>query len=56
LKTDLGWRSLFKHGGHEPVQMFFAGYGYVMVQPFEDPRRMSFQLGALQKLSSLVAG
>jgi uncharacterized protein (AIM24 family) len=56
LKTDLGWRSLFKHGGHEPVQMFFAGNGYVMVQPFEDPRRMSFQLGALQKLSSLVAG
>jgi uncharacterized protein (AIM24 family) len=56
LKTDLNWRSLFQHGGHEPVQMFFAGNGYVMVQPFEDPRRIASQLGALQKLSSLVAG
>ena len=56
LKTDLNWRSLFGHGGHEPVQMFFEGDGYVIVQPFEDPRRMSFKLGSMEKLSSLVAG
>ena len=56
LKTDLNWRSLFHHGGREPVQMFFEGNGYVMVQPFEDPRRISFGLGSLQKLSSLVGG
>jgi uncharacterized protein (AIM24 family) len=56
LKTDLNWRSLFQHGGHEPVQMFFEGNGYVMVQPFEDARRVSFQPGALQKLTSLVGG
>lgn len=56
LKTDLNWRSLFGHGGHEPVQMFFEGDGDVIVQPFEDPRRISFKLGAMEKLSSLVAG
>src|SRR5262245_44595971 len=33
LKTDLSWRSLFEHGGGEPVQMFFEGNGYVVVKP-----------------------
>ena len=56
LKTDLSWRSLFRHGGHEPVQMFFEGTGRVMVQPFEDPRRISFERGALQRLSTMLAG
>jgi uncharacterized protein (AIM24 family) len=56
LKTDLNWRSLFGHGGHEPVQMFFEGEGFVMVQPFEDPRRISLGRDSIQKLSSLVAG
>lgn len=56
LKTDLNWRSLFQHGGQEPVQMFFEGTGFVMLQPFEDPRRISIGLGSIQKLSALVAG
>jgi uncharacterized protein (AIM24 family) len=56
LKTDLSWRSLFRHGGHEPVQMFFEGTGRVMVQPFEDPRRISFERGAVKRLSAMLAG
>ena len=56
LKTDVTWRSLFQHGGQEPVQMFFEGTGYVVVQPFEDPRRISLELGAVKRLSALVAG
>lgn len=36
LKTDLTWRSLFRHGGQEPVQMFFEGDGFVVVQPYEE--------------------
>ena len=27
LRTDLSWRSVFRHGGQEPVQMFFEGNG-----------------------------
>lgn len=34
LKMDLTWRSAFGHGGHEPVQMHFAGTGFVVVQPY----------------------
>jgi uncharacterized protein (AIM24 family) len=56
LKTDLNWRSLFQHGGQEPVQMSFEGKGFVIVQPFEDPRRISFGPGSIQKLTSLLAG
>jgi uncharacterized protein (AIM24 family) len=56
LKTDLSWRSLFRHGGHEPVQMFFEGTGRVMVQPFEDPRRISLGRGAVKRLSTMLAG
>ena len=56
LKTDLSWRSVLGHGGQEPVQMFFAGHGFVVVQPFEDPSRVSFETATLDKLASLVAG
>jgi uncharacterized protein (AIM24 family) len=40
LKTDLGWRSIIGHGGQEPVQMLFNGYGDVFVQPFEGESRL----------------
>ena len=41
LKTDLGWRSIIGHGGQEPVQMLFSGYGDVFVQPFEEDSRLT---------------
>jgi uncharacterized protein (AIM24 family) len=56
LKTDLSWRSALAHGGHEPVQMFFRGDGYVVVQPYEDARRLSLELNPLEGLKTLVAG
>jgi len=56
LHTDLSWRSVFRHGGQEPVQMRFEGHGYVMVQPYEDPRRFTFDAASLEKLSALFAG
>jgi len=56
LKTDLSWRSVFRHGGQEPVQMRFEGTGYVIVQPYEDPRRFTFEAKSLEKLSALFAG
>jgi len=39
LKTDLSWRSVFRHGGSEPFQMSFQGEGFVVVQPAEDQAR-----------------
>jgi uncharacterized protein (AIM24 family) len=56
LKTDLSWRSLFRHGGQEPVQMYFEGTGFVVVQPFEDPGKVALQFKAIEKLAALVAG
>jgi uncharacterized protein (AIM24 family) len=56
LKTDLSWRSVFRHGGQEPVQMVFRGTGYVMVQPFEDPGRLPLHLDPLKRIKSLVTG
>jgi uncharacterized protein (AIM24 family) len=56
LKTDLDWRSLFRHGGHEPVQMFFEGDGFVVVQPYEDPRRLRVEVNPLERLRALIAG
>lgn len=57
LKTDVSWRSLFGHGGQEPVQMLFEGSGFVVVQPFEDPRRFTFRgnpvEGVLTRLTKL---
>jgi len=54
LRTDLSWRSVFRHGGQEPVQMFFEGNGYVLVQPYQDASR--FQPGfSAKKLKSLIA-
>jgi len=50
LKTDLDWRSLFRHGGGEPFQMLFRGNGYVVVQPSEEPAKLT--LG--KKLKSLI--
>jgi uncharacterized protein (AIM24 family) len=56
LKTDLSWRSVFRHGGQEPVQLLFAGTGFVVVQPFEDPSRFTMNVNPLAGIRSLVAG
>lgn len=56
LQTDLSWRSLFKHGGHEPVQMRFEGTGFVMVQPYEDPSRLAVKINPLKRLAAMVTG
>jgi uncharacterized protein (AIM24 family) len=56
LKTDLSWRSLFKHGGQEPVQMLFEGNGFVMVQPYEDPARFGVRVNQIRRLASIVTG
>jgi uncharacterized protein (AIM24 family) len=53
LKTDLTWRSLFRHGGQEPVQMLFEGDGYVIVQPYEDPRRLTLDAASIEKLTAM---
>jgi uncharacterized protein (AIM24 family) len=55
LETDLSWRSVFRHGGHEPVQMHFEGTGHVVVQPYEDPRRLSFNFKPLDRLKAVIA-
>jgi len=56
LKTDLSWRSLFAHGGHEPVQMRFEGQGHVVVQPFEDPTRFKISMNPIKRVAALVTG
>ena len=54
LKTDLGWRSLFRHGGKEPFQMHFDGTGWVVVQPHEDPSRFKLGLHPLKRIRKLI--
>jgi uncharacterized protein (AIM24 family) len=56
LQTDLSWRSVFKHGGHEPVQMRFEGTGFVMVQPYEDPSRFAAKVNPLKRLAAMITG
>lgn len=56
MRTDLSWRSLVRHGGQEPVQMYFDGEGAVVVQPYEDPRRVNFGIKPLDELKMLIAG
>jgi uncharacterized protein (AIM24 family) len=56
LKTDLSWRSVFRHGGQEPFQMFFEGTGHVVVQPHEDPSRAKLHLNPLKRITSLFTG
>jgi uncharacterized protein (AIM24 family) len=56
LKTDLSWRSVFAHGGHEPVQMRFEGRGTVLVQPYEDPSRFAVKGNPLKRLAVKIAG
>jgi uncharacterized protein (AIM24 family) len=56
LKTDLSWRSVFRHGGHEPVQMLFEGDGFVIVQPYEDARRFTVKVDPVHRLKTLVTG
>jgi uncharacterized protein (AIM24 family) len=52
LKMDLSWRSVFRHGGREPFQMFFQGEGLVVVQPAEDQAR--FRLKGDRWLKALL--
>jgi uncharacterized protein (AIM24 family) len=54
LRTDLSWRSVFGHGGQEPVQMYFEGEGIVLVQPYKDASRMKLSLSTKQ-LKALIA-
>ena len=56
LKTDLSWRSLVGHGGHEAFQMHFAGTGVVFVQPFEDSSRLHVDVNPLKRVAALLAG
>ena len=55
LKTDITWRTAFGHGGQEPIQMFFEGTGFVVVQPFEDPRRLSLGKKSLEPIVSALS-
>jgi uncharacterized protein (AIM24 family) len=41
IKTDVTWRTLVARGGGEAFQIHFAGDGFVVIQPSEDPRRFS---------------
>jgi uncharacterized protein (AIM24 family) len=43
LKTDLTWHTWFAHGGGESFQMQFGGDGYVVVQPSQDPAKLSWK-------------
>jgi uncharacterized protein (AIM24 family) len=54
LKTDLSWRTAIGHGGQEPVQMFFDGTGFVIVQPYEDASRIPMDPHPIRKLASLL--
>ena len=56
LRIDLGWRALLHHGGGEPIQMLFAGTGFVVVHSNEDPHRLHFDLHPLRRLATLVTG
>jgi uncharacterized protein (AIM24 family) len=56
LDTDLTWRSLVGHGGHEAIQLAFTGTGFVIVQPYEEPARLAPSGRALKRLASLATG
>ena len=55
LKTDLTWRSAIRHGGQEPVQMFFEGTGFVVVQPHKDANRIAPKIKFRDVVKSLLA-
>lgn len=55
LKTDLTWRSAIRHGGQEPVQMLFAGSGFVVVQPYKNPNRFVSKINLKHLVKSFVA-
>ena len=56
LKTDLSWKSVFRHGGQEPFQMHFQGTGFVVVQPHKDPRRIALSLNPIAEIRALLVG
>jgi len=47
--VDMNWKSLVGLGGGEVIQMHFSGNGEVVVQPSEDPSKLS-----LKKLKKLL--
>ena len=55
LKTDLSWRSAIGHGGQQPIQMFFEGLGFVIVQPFKDPSRLTLTDNPVSDVAKLIA-
>lgn len=55
VRTDLSWRSLFGHGGGEPFQMLFEGTGFVIVQPYKDPSRISARFDPIKQIKTLLA-
>ena len=56
LKMDLTWRSAFGHGGHEAVQMLFAGSGFVVVEPYEQPGWFAEDPHPIKAVASLIGG
>ena len=56
LKTDLSWRSVFRHGGQEPFQMYFQGTGFVVVQPHKDPSRIALSINPIAEIKALLVG
>ena len=55
LKTDLSWRTAVGHGGQEPIQMCFEGAGFVIVQPFKDPSRLTLTDNPVSDVAKLIA-
>jgi uncharacterized protein (AIM24 family) len=54
LKMDVSWRSAFGHGGHQPVQMYFEGSGFVVVQPYQRAGWFDADPHPVRKVASLV--
>ena len=54
LRTDVSWRSLMAHGGHEAMQIFFEGTGFVVMQPYEDRSRFELLAHPLKRLAALL--
>jgi len=54
LRIDVSWRSAFGHGGRQPVQMYFEGSGFVVVQPYQRAGWFDADPHPVRKVVSLV--
>jgi uncharacterized protein (AIM24 family) len=52
LKTDVELRSLVAHGGGQPIQMFFRGHGFVVVNARS--RKEARRTGLISRLTSKI--